>query len=66
MYRPPNAKVEFIERFENFIDIVSREGKEMILLGDFNKNLLNEHNDIEWDNFVTSLGLSQLVCNPYF
>ena len=37
MYRPPNSKVEFNDRFENFIDIVSREGKEMILLGDFNK-----------------------------
>ena len=38
MYRLPNAKVELIDRFEKFIDIVSREGKEMILLGDFNKN----------------------------
>ena len=63
MYRPPNSKVEFIDRFENFIDIVSREGKEMILLEDFNKNLLNEHKDIEWDNFVTSSGPSQLVCD---
>ena len=40
------------------------EGREMILLGDFNKNLLNNHKDIEWENFVTSLGLSQLVCDP--
>ena len=53
MYRPPNSKVEFNDRFDNFIDIVSREGKEMILLGDFNKNLLNEHKDIELDNLVT-------------
>ena len=36
----------------------------MILMGDFNKNLLNEHRDIEWDNFVTSLGFNQLVCDP--
>ena len=36
----------------------------MILLGYFNKNVLNEHKDIEWDNFVTFLGLSQLVCDP--
>ena len=64
MYRPPNSKVEFNDRFENFIDIVSREGKETILLGDFNKNLLNEHKDIEWDNLVISLGISQLVCDP--
>ena len=64
MYRPPNSKVEFIDRFEIIIDIVSHERREMILLGDFNKNLLNEHKYIEWDNFVTSLGLSQLVCDP--
>ena len=43
---------------------MSNEGKEMILMGDFNKNLLNEHRDIEWDNFVTSLGFNQLVCDP--
>ena len=36
----------------------------MILLGDFNRNLLNKHKDIEWDNFITSLGLIQLVCDP--
>ena len=35
MYRPPDATVEFIDRFENFIDNVSSECKEMILLGDF-------------------------------
>ena len=64
MYRPPDSKVEFIDRFENFIDNVSNEGKEMILMGDFNKNLLNEHRDIEWDNFVNSLGFDQLVCDP--
>ena len=63
MYRPPASKVEFNDRFEGFIDNVSKEGKEMILLGDFNKNLLNEHKDLEWENFITSLGFSQLVCD---
>ena len=49
MYRPPNSKVEFVDRFETFIDNVSRERKEIILLGDFNKNLLNKRKDKEWD-----------------
>ena len=40
MYRPPNFKVEFNDRFGNFIDHVMREEKEIILMGDFNKNLL--------------------------
>ena len=38
MYHPPNSKVEFIERFENFIEFVSSKGKEMILLGECIKN----------------------------
>ena len=42
---------------------MSNEGKEIILLGDFVKNLLSEHKDIEWYIFVTSLGLSQLFCD---
>ena len=63
MYRPPDSKVEFIDRFENFIDNVSGEGKGFILLGDFNKNLLYEYKDIEWENFTTSLGFSQLKCD---
>ena len=47
MYRPPDSKVEFNDRFEDFIDVVSKEDKEFLLLGDFNKNLLNE--EIERD-----------------
>ena len=63
MYRPPDSKVKFNDRFEDFIDVVSKEDKEFLLLGDFNKNL-NEEIERDWDNFTTSLGLSQLVCEP--
>lgn len=34
MYRPPDSRIEFNDRFESFMDIVSMEGKEIILLGD--------------------------------
>ncbi|MCG8032729.1 MAG: hypothetical protein JAY75_14385 [Candidatus Thiodiazotropha taylori] len=64
MYRAPDSKIEFNDRFENFIDNASSEGKEIIILGDFNKNLLNNNKDNEWENFTTSLGLSQLISNP--
>ena len=37
MYRPPDSKIEYNDRFEDFIDIVLNEEKEFILLGDFNK-----------------------------
>ena len=46
-----------IMRFEDFIDIVLNEEKEFILLGDFNKNMLNNDTDREWGNFTTSLFL---------
>ena len=43
-YRPPDSKMEFNDRFENFIDVLSKEDKEFYLLGDSNKTLLNEKN----------------------
>ena len=64
LYRPPNATVDFNDRFEDFIDTINKEDKELFLLGDFNKNLLNEDIDRNWGNFTTSLGLSQLVTEP--
>ena len=39
IYRPPDSRVEYNDRFEDFIDILINEGKEFILLGDFNKYL---------------------------
>ena len=64
MYRPPDSKIEYNDRFEDFIDIVLNEEKEFILLGDFNKNMLNNDTDREWGNFTTSLGLTQLISEP--
>ena len=58
MYRPPDSKIEYNDRFEEFIVTVLNEEKEFILLGDFNKNLLNADTDREWGNFTTSLGKS--------
>ena len=55
MYRPPDSKVEYNDRFEEFIDNVLKEEKEFILSGDFNKNLLNEDTNRDWGNFTTSL-----------
>ena len=64
MYRPPDSRVEFNDRFEEFIDCLINEDKEFILLGDFNKDLLHIETDREWGNFTTSLGLTQLVNEP--
>ena len=64
LYRPPDSKVKYTDRFEDFMDTVSKEGKELILLGDFNKNLAHKYSDLEWLNFTMSLGLSQMVSQP--
>ena len=48
MYRPPDSRVEYNDRFEEFIDSLIDENKEFILLGDFNKDLLNVETDREW------------------
>ena len=46
------------------MDIVINEDKEFVLLGDLNKNLLNEEIDRDWGNFIMSLGRTQLVSEP--
>ena len=33
IYRPPDSKIEYNDRFEEFIDFVSNQNKELILLG---------------------------------
>ena len=64
MYRPPDTKVEFNDRFEDFIDIVSNQNKEFMILGDFNRNSLNQEIERGWGNFTASLGLTQLISEP--
>ena len=64
LYRPPDSEVEYNGRFEDFMNTVSKEGKELILVGDFNKNLAREHSDLDWLNFTMSLGLSQMASQP--
>ena len=64
MYRPPDSRVEYNDRFEEFIDNLIDENKEFSLLGDFNKDLLTVETDREWGNFTSSLRLTQLVNEP--
>ena len=53
IYRPPYSRVEFNDRFEEFIGSLLNEDKEFILLGYFNKDLLNIDTEREWGNFTT-------------
>ena len=64
LYRNPTERVEWMDRFEQFFENVLNEGKEIILQGDFNKDLLNPNAQREWLVLTESLGLSQLVTQP--
>ena len=64
MYRPPDSRIEFNDRFEGFMDNVFKDDKETILMGDFNKNLLTSNVDRDWLIFTLTLGLTQLFSNP--
>ena len=64
MYRPPDSKVEYNDKFEEFIDTVLNDEKGFILLCDINKSLQNNDTDRESGNFITSLGLTQLISEP--
>ena len=48
LYRNPAEKVELVDRFENCMDLVFKERKEIILVGDFNKDLLNSNVSRDW------------------
>ena len=37
---------------------------EFMILGDFNRNLLNHEIERDWGNFTASLGLTQLISEP--
>ena len=64
LYRNPTERVEWLDRFEQFCESALNEGKEIILFGDFNKDLLNPNANREWLILTESLGLSQLVTQP--
>ena len=62
LYRHPNEPVSWNDSFEANIEKVQLEDKEILVLGDFNKDLT--HNAGEWLNYTSSLGLSQLITSP--
>ena len=60
-YRPPNSGIIWNEIFENCLENVLREEKEMYLLGDINRDLLNSQINKAWSDYIEPFGLTQLV-----
>lgn len=64
LYRPPDTKISWKNDFEINTEKVQLEDKEIIILGDFNRDLKNQGISQEWLGFISSIGLTQLIENP--
>ena len=61
IYRPPNATVEWNTNFEDCIEHVLMEEKEVYIIGDINRDLLNKQIKNFWTEYIEPFGLTQLV-----
>ena len=59
LYRHPNETIRWNENFEIFLDKVLETQKEFYLLGDFNRDLLNEQISKPWLECLEPFGLIQ-------
>ena len=64
IYRHPNENIYWNEIFETQIEKVLEADKELYLLGDFNRDLLNENIKRPWIEYMDQFGLFQLVTEP--
>ena len=64
IYRPPNSTIQWNEIFEACIENVLREDKEIYLMGDINRDLLNNQIKNAWTDYMEPFGLTQLVSEP--
>ena len=61
VYRPPNSGIAWNELFEECLENVLQEEKEMYILGDINRDLLNNQTRKAWSDYMEPFGLTQLV-----
>ena len=61
LYRHPNEGVQWNEHFEDLIEIVHGNQKEIYLLGDFNRDLMNKNIKSTWLEYMEPFGLYKKV-----
>ena len=61
IYRPPNSSVNWNSVFEDCIENILKEEKELYLIGDINRDLLNIQIKSAWTEYMQHFGLTQLV-----
>ncbi len=66
VYRPEENKIPiFSEHFENELDNAYIENKEIIIMGDFNIDLLRpEEEPQRWKDIIEAFSLTQLMDEP--
>ena len=64
MYSHPNETVQWNEFFDNQFDKVLACEKEIYLMGDFNRDLLQVNIKKTWLEYMESFGLEQIVKSP--
>ena len=64
-YRPPSATSTWMESFESMMELAILEAKEIIVMGDFNVNVMNDSSSTRnWLLTTGSSNLTQLVTKP--
>ena len=62
LYRNPKSKNDWYENFLSMYDKVAKRNPNIIMMGDFNIDLLKPHTS--WETTICPLGLEQLVPTP--
>ena len=63
VYRPPSSTSEWIDLFEEEVSIAQATSLEVILMGDFNIDLISNTNN-KWSHLIQTFDLLQLVQEP--
>ncbi len=64
VYRPPNSNAEWVSKFEQMLTNADFEGKEILILGDFNIDLSANTIPSKWSHLKNIFGLTQLINVP--
>ena len=59
-YRPPSAKIELFEKFENFLKLIDNEDKDIIITGDLNCNLTEHAQNHATSKLIDIIDIFQL------
>ena len=64
MYRPQNSTVRWNEVFEDCLEKDLQEEKEIYLIGDINRDLLNDKIHKSWTDYMEPFGYLSWSVNP--